>query len=177
MGKSFKDLAVGLMVVAAILGGLIGCDSSETGSPQSGSSLSEKPAGQPVSTVAPADKERAIKQASDATDAWLKLIDAGNYKDAWTQTGASFKQSTTQDGWSKQTAAIRLSMGPLISRTVKAQEFLPDLTGEPPGSYVRVRYDASFKNAEKATEEVTAVYDSGTWRPLGYYLTVKRSQQ
>jgi len=53
------------------------------------------------------------------SDAWLKLLDQGNYSEAWDQTAARFKKLSDKDAWVKQLDAFRKSLGPVDSRTLE----------------------------------------------------------
>ena len=112
-----------------------------------------------------------IKAATQVTDAWLKLIDQGSYGEGWDQTGAPFKQFVPRDQWTKQVEAIRIALGPLVSRTVKHSEYTTHLSGRPEGEYVILQYSTSFKNRNGMVEEITSTKEKdGGWVPLGYYI-------
>src|ERR1022692_959787 len=40
-----------------------------------------------------------VKQAKQAADAWLKLVDDGNYKESWNQFASVVKPLVTEDKW------------------------------------------------------------------------------
>jgi len=118
-----------------------------------------------------------VDQATKVVDAWVKLIDQGNYGEAWDQTGAQFKKIVGKDGWVKQVAAYRTALGPLNSRTLakdkndKNPTYTDKIPGQPPGQYVILKYTTSFKNKPNSQEEITAQKeDDGVWRSLGYYV-------
>ena len=165
-----KGIAVGL-VLAAVFGGFVGCDSS---SDNTELPIASNSAAAPQPTVSQAEKAKAVNDATQAVDAWLRLIDSGMYSEAWDQTGQIFKTSSIKADWAKQTAAIRTAMGPIVSRKLKEADYSSKYPEVPAGSYVRFHYDTAFKATPLGTEEVTAMRDKdGIWRPLGYYVSVK----
>lgn len=112
-----------------------------------------------------------IAQATKMTDAWVKLIDQGNYGDAWDQTGAQFKKLVGRDAWPKQIDPFRKSLGPLNTRTLESATYTDSIPDAAPGHYVIIRYTSSFKRKPATLEEITAQKeDDGVWRPLGYYV-------
>ena len=77
------------MVLLAVLGGYA-CDTPEA--PQS----SQSPQSQVVhdkAKIPPTTKEDSTKNATAAIEAWLKLLDQGQYATCWDQTGAWLKQA------------------------------------------------------------------------------------
>jgi len=112
-----------------------------------------------------------IDQATKMTDAWVKLIDQGDYGDAWDQTGAQFKKLVGRDAWPKQVDPFRKALGPLNTRTLESATYTDNIPGAPPGQYVIIRYTTSFKRKPAVLEEITAQKeDDGVWRSLGYYI-------
>ncbi len=105
------------------------------------------------------------------SDAWVKLIDQGNYAEAWDQTGAQFKKIVGKDGWAKQVQALRTDLGPLNTRTLESTNYTTDVSGLQKSQYVIIKYTTSFKNKPATLEEITAQKeDDGVWRSLGYYI-------
>ena len=165
-----KGIAVGL-ILAAAFGGFLGCDSS---SDDTELPISSNNAAVPHPTVSQAEKQKAVNDATQAVDSWLRLIDSGMYSEAWDQTGQIFKSSSIKVDWAKQIGAIRTAMGPIVSRKLKEADYSSKYPEVPLGSYVRFHYDTAFKATSLGAEEVTAMRDKdGIWRPLGYYLSIK----
>jgi hypothetical protein len=112
-----------------------------------------------------------INEATKMSDAWVKLIDQGDYSDAWDQTGAQFKKMVGKDAWAKQIDPFRKSLGPLNTRTVESATYTDSIEGATPGKYVIIKYTSSFKRKPATLEEITAQKeDDGVWRSLGYYI-------
>jgi len=150
-----------VLILAAVLG-TFGCDTSSSGPVSETSSISQ------------ADQDKLIKEASQAADVWIKLLDQGKCGEAWDQTGKMFKDSTVRDSWCKETGARRHAMGAVLSRTIEQAKYNNQIGQGPRGDYVTVHYDTSFAATPRGAEEVTLVRDQdGSWRPLGYYLSIR----
>ena len=174
-GRMVRGLIVSVILVG-VFGGIVGCDSSDSESPASSVAGFNRATAVATPTISPADKDKAEKEATQAVDAWVKLVDAGMYPDAWEETTQSFKDSSIKVDWCNQTAALRNAMGPLLSRTVAKADYKSKVDKDPGGAYVTVRYDTAFKATDRGIEEVTMMRGKdGVWRSMGYYLAVKPS--
>lgn len=112
-----------------------------------------------------------INQATKVVDAWVKLIDQGNYDEAWDQTGPQFKKIVSKDNWVKWVAAYCRALGPVSTRILEKASYTGKIPSLPPGQYVLFKYATSFKNKPNSHEEITAQKeDDGVWRSLGYYV-------
>lgn len=111
------------------------------------------------------------KEAQSAAEAWLALVDAGNYAQSWNDAAAYFKKAVDQPGWEKQVDAVRAPLGKLTSRTLKSANYATSLPGAPDGEYVVLQFDASFQNKKSAVETVTPMKEpDGRWRVSGYFI-------
>lgn len=116
-------------------------------------------------------QEYAERDAVEAADAWLALVDRGDYEKSWSQAAALFRNAVTADQWSQQLRAARAPLGGLVSRKVKSKQYAESLPGAPDGKYVVIQYETSFQNKKSAVETVTPMMDSdGTWRVSGYFI-------
>ena len=113
-----------------------------------------------------------IADATKMSDAWVKLIDQGNYDAAYDQTGDQFKKMVGKDAWVKQITPYRGALGPLISRKLESAAYSDNIPDLKPGQYVLIKYATSFKLRPNAVEEITAQKEGdGVWRSLGYYIS------
>jgi hypothetical protein len=124
-----------------------------------------------VATTARAADQAAVDQATKATDRWLKLVDAGDYKQSWETASSLFRNAVTEDQWAKQVGSARDPLGALVSRKLKSAQYATSLPGAPDGKYVVIQYDTVFQNKSAAVETVTPMLDKdGQWRVSGYYI-------
>lgn len=121
----------------------------------------------PLFAESGAEKTAAIS----AAQAWLSLIDSGNYSGSWNEASSYFRGAVTEQRWSASMEGFRKPLGELASRKiVKAQES-SSLPGAPDGKYVVMSFKTAFKKKKSAIETVTFMVDSdGKWRAAGYYI-------
>jgi hypothetical protein len=171
----------------AVLVCISGCQSSEPApasqpqaqaSPRTQASSAAPTPAQPAaqsSMLSPSPLESqsvATLEATTVIEAWLKLLDQGKYAESWDQTGKWFKETAPKQAWCQQTAAIRTSFGPVVSRTFKQSKYATKVWKQPNAQYITIQYDTLFKNQGRGVEEVTAIREAdGKWRSLGYYVT------
>ena len=111
------------------------------------------------------------KDALQAAEEWLMLIDASDFGASWDNAAALFKKAITKEQWEKAILPIKSAMGDLISRKVKSVKYTDSLPGAPDGEYVVIQFLTSFTNKKSAIETVTPMKDpDGKWRVSGYYI-------
>jgi hypothetical protein len=122
-----------------------------------------------MSGVLAADSPEDAAQA--AAEAWLKLVDGGDYPTSWTQAAKVFKGAVEQTNWEKMAGGVRAPLGKLVSRKLKSREYTEKLPGAPDGKYVVIQYDTVFEHKAAAVETVVPMVDpDGTWRVSGYFI-------
>ena len=110
------------------------------------------------------------EMAISAAQAWLALVDGGNYSESWKEASAYFRGGVTQENWQSTMEAFRRPLGKVISREVMQAEELAGLPGAPDGKYVVVRFISSFEKKRSAVETVTFMLDNdGKWRAVRYF--------
>jgi hypothetical protein len=124
-----------------------------------------------VTTTARAADQAAVDEATNAADRWLKLVDAGDYKQSWNTACSLFRNAVTADQWAQQVGSVRKQVGALVSRKLKSAQYTTSLPGAPDGKYVVIQYDSVFQNKSDAVETVTPMLDKdGQWRVSGYFI-------
>jgi hypothetical protein len=114
---------------------------------------------------------QAEKAAVTAADAWLKLVDTGQYQKSWQEAAEFFRNAVSQADWQKSTEVFRKPLGALVSRTLKSTHYTTTAPGAPDGQYVIIQYGSSFENKKTAVETVTPMLDKdGKWRVSGYFI-------
>jgi CubicO group peptidase (beta-lactamase class C family) len=115
--------------------------------------------------------------SAKTVEAWLALLDQGDYAKSWETAGNGFHKAVTKDGWVTTVTGVRKPLGDLISRKVKSTqetEKLPDL---PPGSYFIAVFDTSFAGLESAAETVIFARERKGWKAAGYLITPRSSDE
>ena len=109
--------------------------------------------------------------AKKAADAWLVLVDQGQYVESWDQAAKLFKGAVTRDKWKEAATAARGPFGKVVSRKLKSRQLTESLPGAPAGRYVIIEYDTEFEKKPSAVEIVTPMADpDGAWRVSGYFI-------
>jgi hypothetical protein len=115
--------------------------------------------------------EASENAAVAAADAWLKLVDAGQYGASWDDAARLFRDAVSKGDWEKALSAGRSPLGKLVSRRVSSRRYTESLPGVPDGRYVIITYESSFENKKAAIETVTPTLDKdGRWRVSGYFI-------
>ncbi len=122
-------------------------------------------------TLLSATADEQTAPAVQAADAWLALVDGGNYAKSWEEAAPIFKQAVTQSQWETAVNAVRGPLGKLESREVLGAKFSTTLPGAPDGEYVVIQFKTRFANKAEAIETVTPMKDDqGVWRVSGYFV-------
>ena len=118
----------------------------------------------------PTDTDADTAAARRAVDAWLALVDAGDYDTAYDTTATSFQANVTADEFRRETGMVRATLGAIRSRTVTTARRTTTLPDAPPGDYIVFEFDAVYERRPDTGERVTAVLEDGGWRVVGYYI-------
>jgi hypothetical protein len=112
----------------------------------------------------------AVKAATEATNRWLAIVDAGNLADSWRDTAAVIKLGVTETDWVVDLNAIRGKVGKATMRELKTAQFSTTVRGAPlTGEYVTISYLTKFASAPLATETLIVSKEAdGVWRIAGY---------
>ena len=108
--------------------------------------------------------------AQQSVDAWLSLLDAGNYSEAYEATGSFFRESVTAEEFRDAMEERLALLGAFESRTLSSTRHLTVVPDAPPGDYFVFEFDAVYELRPDAGERVTAVSETDEWRVVGIYL-------
>ena len=118
----------------------------------------------------PTDTDSETAAARRAVDAWLALVDAGDYEAAYEATATSFRENVTAEEFRRETEMVRATLGAVRSRTVTTTRRTTTLPDAPPRDYIVFEFDAVYERRPDTGERVTAVLEGGEWRVVGYYI-------
>lgn len=112
-----------------------------------------------------------VQAAADAAEAWLRLVDAGDFQQAWA-TGASVLQIAL----SPQVLSATINDGrgrfePPAARSLIGFRMLRNPANAAPGDYVLLRYRAHPTEGHVLLETVSTKRDGDAWRVVGYDAT------
>lgn len=115
--------------------------------------------------------EAAEKEALEAAERWLDLVDQGEYEKSWERAATYFRNAVERDQWRQSMRGVRQPLGEVVSRKLLEATYESRLAGAPDGEYVVIRFQTSFSNKVDSQETVTPMLDSdGRWRVSGYYI-------
>jgi hypothetical protein len=118
--------------------------------------------------VSAGDKEEAAVKVAEA---WLGLVDAGEYSKSWKQASVLLQGAVTEESWERAMGAVRTPLGKVIRRTVASAQYATELPGAPDGEYVVIQFETSFEHKRNAVETVTPMLGGGgTWEVSGYFI-------
>lgn len=124
------------------------------------------PAVTEVQTVNP-----ELAASAEASANWVKVIDQGNYDQAWDQGALTLKLRIPKKDWKTILEVTRKPFGSVKSREIADQRTAQDPAGLPKGNYMVVVYNTSFNNGKTTNELVTLVQETdGKWRGLTYMI-------
>jgi tRNA A-37 threonylcarbamoyl transferase component Bud32 len=119
----------------------------------------------------PAAAEPGESAAVSAAQAWLSLVDHGDYAGSWKVTVPFFQAAVPEASWKDSMEKFRQPLGDLISRKLQSSQPVTQMPGAPDGEYVVMQFDTSFANKKSAVETVTVgPKKDGQWKVSGYYI-------
>jgi Protein of unknown function (DUF4019) len=83
--------------------------------------------------------EAAEKETIQAADAWLILVDRGQYSESWNEAAEYFRNALRNEQWNQALNAVRTPLGKVVKRKVKSKQYATSLPGPPDGEYVVIR--------------------------------------
>ncbi|HMD15150.1 MAG TPA: DUF4019 domain-containing protein [Terriglobales bacterium] len=123
-----------------------------------------------ISSAAQA-QQKPEQLAQQSADAWLGLVDSGQYAESWQEASQLFRAHVTKEQWQDALRATRDPLGKMLSRKLKSATYKTTMPGAPDGEYVVLQYESSFEHKQSAVETVTPMLDKdGKWRVSGYYI-------
>ncbi len=128
----------------------------------------EKPAPRPAPEV---DEKinHAKRIARRAAEAWLDLIDRGQYSRGWETASQRLNIISPRRDFIRMLNETRKPLGKLISRNPLPPRYTRSIPNAPDGQYVVIRYETKFENNADIVEEVTLTLNGDNkWRVLGY---------
>lgn len=117
-----------------------------------------------------ADTQSDEDAARNSVDAWLALLDAGDYPAAYDATGSFFQEGVTAEEFRNKMEERQTILGALESRTLSSTQRLSTVPDAPPGDYFIFEFDGVYELRPNARERVTAVSESDGWPVVGIYL-------
>ncbi|MFZ1904212.1 MAG: DUF4019 domain-containing protein [Steroidobacteraceae bacterium] len=113
-----------------------------------------------------------VATAARGAQAWLGLLDTGDYSQTWSTAAKHLRDSISESQWISRLSEERGSQGAVQSRSLESAEFVPSKPGAPEGEHVVIRFATDFEHHAGATETEVLIKDSdGQWRVDAYSIT------
>lgn len=113
----------------------------------------------------------AEDEAQKAAEAWLKLVDSGDYGASWDEAAPAFQEKVPRERWVSMVDGVRKPLGEVRSRSLAALTATSSLPGAPDGEYVVIQYKTEFAGKAGAVETITPMKaPDGSWRVSGYFI-------
>lgn len=98
-------------------------------------------------------------------EAWLALMDQGDYAGNWEAASFYFRQAMTREQWISRGESIRRPLGRVLSRQLSSTRY------KYLGTRAEVRYNTVFEGLAAAVETVTFHREpNGEWKSIGYLI-------
>lgn len=121
----------------------------------------------PVAALAADTNQEEQHKATEDAKAWLALVDAGNYDQAWSDAAGRLRKTDKAD-WIASTKTMREALGALVRRHPSGVVMTKSVAGLSSGDYALVFFTTAYEKNPEATEKLTMVMDGGTWRTVTY---------
>jgi Protein of unknown function (DUF4019) len=126
-----------------------------------------------LSSCATHSQSRAAKRADEdaarlTASQWLKLVDDGDYEDAFEWEAQDFRMSRTQNQFVRYMQARRQPFGHTLSRTFIGAASIQKLVGMPDGNYESIIFKTAFEHKSATAERVILVKQAVGWRVIDY---------
>jgi len=131
------------------------------------------PAPQPAPTI-PANAPHAadIQAARQVAEAWIQLLDVGEFDQAYQELGFTARRQITQEQWRQEMKNTREKHGPLESRIFQYPNYTTTLKNAPTGQYVVLNYLCTFTSHKTAPEIIVMAKNTSptdtNWHVAGF---------
>lgn len=120
-----------------------------------------------------ANAQAATDEAVRAMTDWLRVVDAGSWRESWSQAAAPVRAQVNADAWE---AGLRDARAPYAGAAARTLESAQEMAGPGGAPMVRMRFATRFASGTAATETVVALRDEGAWRVAGYFIAPRAAE-
>ena len=115
-----------------------------------------------------AEKRADEDAARTASLKWLKLLDDGDYEEAFEWEAQDFRMTRTQNQFVRYMQARRAPFGRTLSRKFIGAASIHKFVGVPEGNYESIIFKTAFEKKSPTAERVILVKQSVGWRVIDY---------
>lgn len=99
---------------------------------------------------------------------WLKLLDDGDYAEAFEWEAQDFRMSKTQQQFIRYMQARRAPFGQTLSRSFVGAANIKKFVGVPEGDYESIVFKTAFEKKSPTAERVILAKQEVGWRVIDY---------
>ncbi|MBT8077528.1 MAG: DUF4019 domain-containing protein [Gammaproteobacteria bacterium] len=115
------------------------------------------------------DVAKTSDSPQSAAEAFLALVDQGNYQESWSEASSWLRDNVDASQWAEHAGSYRQPLGIVKNRKLDSIEFQGSLEDMPDGKYAFVIFDSSLADTSSASEMVGLMLDEDSmWRVIGY---------
>ena len=119
-------------------------------------------------SAAKAERRTNENEARAAAWNWLKLLDDGDYAEAFEWEAQDFRMSKTQSQFVRYMQARRAPFGATLSRSFVGAANIKKFAGVPEGDYESIIFKTAFEKKSPTAERVILVKQEAGWRVIDY---------
>ena len=119
-------------------------------------------------SAAKAERRAHENDARAAALDWLKLLDDGDYGEAFEWEAQDFRMSKTQRQFVRYMQGRRAPFGQTLSRSFVGAARLHKFVGVPEGDYQSIIFKTAFEKKSPTAERVILVKQEVGWRVIDY---------
>lgn len=119
-------------------------------------------------SAAKAERHANETEAREAAVKWLKLLDAGDYEEAFEWEAKDFRMSRTQAQFVRYMQARRAPFGRTLSRSVVGAANIKKFAGVPEGNYETIIFKTAFEKKAETLERIILAKQAVGWRVMNY---------
>ena len=109
-----------------------------------------------------------VAAAADSAEAWLRLVDDGNFQAAWAAGASTLQVSGSPRVLAAAVAEGRGRFEPPATRSLIGFRMVRNPPNAAPGDYVLLRYRARPTEGPVLIETVSTKLEGSEWRVVGY---------
>jgi hypothetical protein len=117
--------------------------------------------------------EEQLQNSVKESDAWLSIVDKGDYGRSWEDGSLKLRLTMPKNEWIKYLQGVRQTAGPVQTRTLADVRIAKNPAGLSKGDYSVVVYNTTFPKGPAKELLTLALGPDGNWRVMTYFIEQK----
>ena len=115
-----------------------------------------------------------VERATVAANAFLELVEQGDYEAARKESATLLKGQVTLNDWIEYLSKLNNTLGPVLDRKLETASYSTTAKDSPDGEYMTMTFTSQFKLKVGITETVVVMVDKNRgWRVAAYVPVIK----